>query len=171
LTRPGRPTKMRAVRLGGLRVFLALWLLAVAGGQAWAHQTAVEPVAHEPGIAQPSPAASTADLRWLLLLILPAALALGIRRPRPALALSLVVLTVSFAVEGARHSAHHAPGSESACTVAAAAAHAPAADGEARIHADPVLVAAGTPAEAAPRALAGRGPGPSRERAPPAPLA
>jgi hypothetical protein len=156
-------------RLGGLRLFLVLWLLAVAGGQAWAHQ--VEPLAPEPGIAQPSPADSAMDLRSLLVLMLPVALALRIRRPRRALALSLIVLTVIVAVEGARHSAHHAPGSESACTVAAAAAHVPAAAGDVGIPAAPVLVVTGKPLDAAPLALVGGGPGPRRQRAPPAPLA
>ncbi|HEY7650050.1 MAG TPA: hypothetical protein VID04_13710 [Methylomirabilota bacterium] len=156
------------IRLGGLRLFLVLWLLAVAGGQAWAHQ--VEPLAPEPGTAQPSPADPAMDLRSLLVLILPVALALRIRRPRRALALSLIVLIVTFAVEGARHSAHHAPGSESDCTVAAAAAHVPAA-GATGIPADPVLVVTGKPDEAARLALVVGGPGLRRQRAPPAPLA
>jgi hypothetical protein len=147
------------VRLGGLRVFLTLWLLAVAGGQAWAHQEA------------PSSGDPSADVRWLLILILPAALALRIRRPRPWMALSLVVLTATFAVEGARHSAHHAPGAVSACTVGAAAAHVPVTDGDARIQAEPVLVAVGRPREPVAPIVVGRASDTRRGRAPPAPLA
>jgi hypothetical protein len=100
------------------------------------------------------------------------ALGLALGRSRRAVALVLVLLIGLLAFETALHSVHHLPNSADAdaCAFAAAAAHLAAADTGDRA---PVLLspalAGGLHAPPAP-ALA-RAHGPSRGRAPPAPLA
>ena len=92
-------------------VFL-LWSLAIAAGQAWAHQV-VFPV--DPGLNALAPEGRTwralvaaPDLGWLAVL-LAAVLLVAVRRPRRALSLALAVMLVALAFEGSRQAVSSAP--------------------------------------------------------------
>lgn len=119
-----------------------------------------------------SSAAAGASVPWPLVAVAMSLVALGVRRPRRALALTLILLAAVFAFESGIHSVHHLADVEGApeCGVAAASQHIAGTE----VHA---VAADAIPAESPLLAASGsfvtraRFTGPDLGRAPPALLA